>query len=93
MKACIVIYDISCDKIRLRVANRLLKDGERVQESAFEVFFKTDAARLRLERDLAKLMHQQNGNVRWYGLNQDALALSGAIGSAVPAFPPSLIVL
>jgi CRISPR-associated endonuclease Cas2 len=93
MQAAIVIYDISDDRVRQRVATRLLKDGNRVQESAFEVFFKTQAARERLERDLHKLLRKGSGQIRWYGLNQDALAKSGAIGSAAPALPPSVTLL
>jgi CRISPR-associated endonuclease Cas2 len=93
MQAALVIYDISDDKVRLRIANRLLKDGNRVQESAFEVFFKTPSARDNLERDLHRLLRKGSGQIRWYGINQDSLAQSGAIGSAKPEMPPSVQIL
>ena len=93
MKGFVIAYDLSDDRLRQKVSRRLQRDGMRVQESVFEVFVKTDAAFERLRRDLEKLLGKPiDGQVRWYGLNLDAMARAGALGAAAPAMPPAVIV-
>jgi len=64
----LVSYDISTDKIRNKVAKKLLDYGKRVQYSVFEC----DIPELRYKkmyRELAKLMEkEEEGNIRIYYL-------------------------
>lgn len=93
MKTWVVAYDIADDRIRYRVARRLLREGLRVQESVFEVVAKRDADFSRLEADLRQLCREaKDAQVRWYGLNLDGYARSGAIGTPPPALPPAVLV-
>ena len=93
MKAFLVAYDITEDSLRDKVSRRLLRDGCRVQESVFEIFVKTDAAFDAIVRDLRALMaNTSGGQIRWYGLNRDGLARSGALGIAAPSMPAALVV-
>lgn len=93
MKAFLVAYDLADTTLRRRVAVRLQRDGRRVQESVFEVYVKTDAGFERLRRDLQALLGTEvEGQVRWYGLNQDGFARAGAIGGEAPAMPAAVVV-
>jgi CRISPR-associated endonuclease Cas2 len=92
MKAFLVTYDLANDRLRDKVARRLQRDGCRVQESVFEVFVKTDAAFDAITRDLQAILGTTiEGQVRWYGLNQDGFARSGALGTATPGMPPAVV--
>lgn len=43
MRTWVLVYDIWDDRLRQCVAKRVARDGERVQESVFEVVARTDA--------------------------------------------------
>jgi CRISPR-associated endonuclease Cas2 len=92
MRTWVLVYDISDNRLRQRVAKRVARDGVRVQESVFEVVARTDAGFQRLLRDLRALLDgSDDAQVRWYGMNLDGYARSGAIGSAPPTPPPAVI--
>ncbi len=93
MKTWVLVYDIADDRLRQRVAKRVLRDGVRVQESVFEVVVRTDAGFQRMQNDLRTLMAgSSDAQIRWYGMNLDGYARAGAIGTAPPALPPAVLV-
>jgi len=82
-------YDLDDDRLRDRTAKRLLKHGQRVQESVFELWFRTPAQFRQLQIDLRKLL-TANNNLRWYRLSDTALGDSGALNANPPRTPPAV---
>lgn len=76
----IIIYDISDNGLRNRVAKALMDYGcIRIQESAFYGFMNHNTRgklRLRLER----MMHNNEGNIQFYPLCSKCFALKENIG-------------
>jgi CRISPR-associated protein Cas2 len=68
----LVCYDISCDKRRLRAAKWLLRYGQRVQESVFEISTKSDTHFGHMWQGLNGLLDGED-SMRAYPLTQQAL--------------------
>ncbi|MCB1598476.1 MAG: CRISPR-associated endonuclease Cas2 [Xanthomonadales bacterium] len=82
-------YDIDDDRLRDRAAKSLLKHGQRVQESVFELWFRSPAHFNQLQAELRKLL-PADSNLRWYRLSDTALADSGSLDAHPPRKPPSV---
>lgn len=95
MKTWVLAYDISDDRLRRQVEKRVLRIGLRVQESVFEICTRTPADFEQVVRELTRLLKDAGPEtqVRWYGLNDDGYARSGAIGSQAPGRPPAVRVI
>ncbi len=76
----IIIYDITDNSLRTRVAKTLLGYGcIRIQKSAFYGFMNhnmREKLRLRLE----KMMHDQEGNIQFYPLCSKCFSMKESIG-------------
>jgi CRISPR-associated protein Cas2 len=76
----IIIYDISDNGLRTRVAKALLDYGcIRIQESAFYgVLNHNTREKLRLR--LEKIIHDQQGNIQFYPLCSKCFSMKESIG-------------
>lgn len=93
MKIYLVCFDISDDRIRLKMGQTLCAYGERVQESVFEVVLRSDADFDRLLAQLRALAGNEESNVRFYRLCERCRSESlGIDGARVAVFPAAIIV-
>lgn len=83
----LLCYDLNDDRLRDRAAQMLLKHGQRVQESVFELWFLAPAQFNRLQTELRALL-PPNTNVRWYRLTDAGMADSGSLDRFPPRKPP-----
>jgi CRISPR-associated protein Cas2 len=76
----VIIYDITDNGLRARVARTLLEYGcIRIQKSAFYgILNRNTREKLRLR--LEKMMHDQEGNIQFYPMCSKCFALKGSIG-------------
>lgn len=81
-KLRVFTYDISDDKVRLRIAKRLEAVATRVQYSVFEGWF-TDAA---LETLLGKISDEleHGGSLRVYSIGKTTEPKCSVIGQGIP---------
>lgn len=85
-------YDIPDDRLRDRIATALLHHGQRVQESVYELWFKTPAQHAAQQRSLRELIGADAAcNLRWYGLGADSLRNAGSFDPYPPRPPPSAV--
>ncbi|MHB0968619.1 MAG: CRISPR-associated endonuclease Cas2 [Thermoanaerobaculia bacterium] len=89
----VITYDLSDDRLRERVADRLGTFGWRVQESVFECTFDTEALPevvAVLERELGDAA---DANIRIYRICRDCLAVAVGIGSirSIPDEHPCVV--
>jgi len=76
----IIIYDISENSLRTRVANVLMDYGcIRIQESAFSGILNHNT-REKLRLRLEKMMHDREGNIQFYPLCSKCFSLKESIG-------------
>ena len=76
----IIIYDISDNGLRNRVAKALMDYGcIRIQESAFYGFMNHNI-REKLRLRLDKMMHGHEGNIQFYPLCSKCFSLKESIG-------------
>ncbi|NPV62803.1 MAG: CRISPR-associated endonuclease Cas2 [Methanotrichaceae archaeon] len=76
----IIIYDISDNSLRTRVARALMDYGcIRIQESAFYGSMNHNT-REKLRLRLGKMMHKNEGNIQFYPLCGKCYALKESIG-------------
>jgi len=76
----IVIYDITDDRLRTRVAKALMDYGcVRIQKSAFYGSMNHNT-REKLRLRLEKLMHDQEGNIQFYPMCSKCFGLMESIG-------------
>lgn len=79
----LIVYDITDDKIRNRVAHYLEERGLRVQESVFEC--RTSPGRAgKIAQKLAAILGNMEGNIRIYQVCADCLRQSVGVGAIVP---------
>ncbi|MCP5064503.1 MAG: CRISPR-associated endonuclease Cas2 [Ignavibacteriae bacterium] len=78
----IITYDISDDKIRLRISNILEDYGVRVQKSVFECWLDNDKSLDQLTNVLEDVL-DDNGNIRIYPLCKVCFEKSVGIGKVV----------
>jgi CRISPR-associated protein Cas2 len=76
----IIIYDISENSLRTRVAKVLMDYGcIRIQESAFSGVLNHNT-REKLHLRLEKMMHDREGNIQFYPLCSKCFSLRESIG-------------
>lgn len=83
----LVCYDLGDDRLRDRAANMLLKHGQRVQESVFELWFVSPTKFNQLQTELRALL-PHGTNIRWYRLTEAGMAGSGSLDDRPPRRPP-----
>jgi len=74
----VIVYDISRDESRRKIARYLMNKGQRVQESAFECKL-DEKGRRAVEKALQRLVDPE-GNVRMYPLCAECYAKRIGIG-------------
>ena len=87
----LVVYDISDDKRRNKLATFLEGYGRRVQYSVFECFMSLSEMK-RLYSALERRVKPEEDNVRLYWITQDSLAKALSIGSLPPEQPPEFYI-
>lgn len=92
MAIYLVCYDIVDDRERGRVARFLLRHGQRVQDSVFELHRLTPDARRQLAQSLATLVSDP-ASVRFYRLTLDSLQDSTDLAGNPLAVRPAMIIL
>ncbi len=92
MEVYVVCFDISDDRIRDRLGKRLLRYGDRVQKSVFEVGVKNNTELEEMRRELRKIA-QDDDNIRFYRLCANCRSASNALDSERVAHFPAVIVL
>ncbi len=92
MSTYLVCYDIEDDKERLRVARILLRYGERVQYSVFEVHLADGAAANRLCEELRAVAGAE-AEIRFYLLTADGVRGSHRLNGTPLARRPIAIIL
>jgi CRISPR-associated protein Cas2 len=76
----IIIYDITDDGLRVRVAKALLDYGcIRIQKSAFYGFMNHNVHE-KLKLRLDKMMHDKEGNIQFYPLCAKCFSMKDSIG-------------
>lgn len=75
MRYLLVCYDLSDDRLSDHIATLLLRTGERVQESVFELAFATQAQEQAFLVAFEKLIPKES-NVRAYRLSKATLEQS-----------------
>lgn len=96
MKHYLVCFDMQDDKIRPKISRLLEKYGQRVQGSVFEISFKSPDRKLKLEKQIKKLLKKskyEENNIRFYNLNKDTIKYSHDINGNQIAQLPAFIVL
>lgn len=88
----LVCFDIGDDRVRTRVGKRLLRHGNRVQESVFELALANHAEFERLKRDLRKLLEEEQ-ELRFYRLCRDCRKASTRVDGAPVATLPAAVVI
>jgi len=88
----LVCFDISDDDVRLKVGKSLLRHGQRVQESVFEIALSSANELLRLQRQLISILEEEN-ELRFYRLCRDCRKASHRIdGLQLATFPAVVII-
>ncbi|GAB6041487.1 CRISPR-associated endonuclease Cas2 [Endothiovibrio diazotrophicus] len=91
MHLYLVCFDISDDRDRNRAGKRLLRHGERVQESVFEVSLRDDVALERLREELRPLVDRDD-DLRFYHLCAQCRERSSDLdGGRVAHYPAAVI--
>ena len=83
----IVVYDITCDKRRKKIADLLKGYGQRVQYSVFECVLPIAKYR-ELQRKLESKLNLAEDNVRFYPLSQHTLTNIETWGISLGITPP-----
>jgi len=88
----LVCFDISDHRVRLRVGKLLLRHGQRVQESVFEIALASAHEMQALKKRLTSILEEEN-EVRFYRLCLDCRKASKRIdGMPLAAFPAVVII-
>jgi CRISPR-associated protein Cas2 len=88
----LVVYDISDDKRRDRLATFLEGHGRRVQESVFECFLSLPEMK-KLHNQVKRRVKPAEDNVRFYWIPADALPRTLTVGSPPPQPPPTVYII
>lgn len=91
MNTWLVCFDIEDDRARTRVGKALLRYGERVQESVFEIVLRGEEESATLRARLAQIAGR-DANVRLYRVCAECRQASHTLGKGpVMVFPAALI--
>jgi CRISPR-associated protein Cas2 len=88
----LVVYDISDDRRRDRLATFLEGHGRRVQESVFECFLSLQEMK-DLHHKVKRRVKPSEDNVRFYWVPADAVPRTLTVGSEPPQPPPSVYII
>lgn len=88
----LVVYDIPNDKRRTKLATFLEGYGRRVQYSVFECFLSLAEMR-KLHQQVKRRVQEDEDNVRFYWISEDALSRVLTIGSDSPEAPPEAYII
>lgn len=88
----LVVYDVSDNKRRTKLAHLLEGYGRRVQESVFECFLNRRELG-ELHQKIMRRVKPEEDNVRFYWIPADAVEKTLAIGSPPPQPPPTAYIL
>ena len=92
MEVYVACFDISDDGLRARVGNLLLRYGDRVQKSVFEIAVK-DRFQLDDIRNQLTGMVDDDDSIRFYRLCADCRSISTTLtGDPVAQFPAVVII-
>ena len=86
----LITYDISNNKIRLKVSKMLLKHGERVQYSVFEVLISENELEKVLKK-FNKMIDDETDSIRVYKLNETVLDQLVVLGIQKQVYEEDLI--
>jgi CRISPR-associated protein Cas2 len=90
-KFVVVAYDITNNRRRKRVSDRLCRDGSRVNLSVFEVLV-TESNLKRLRADLTGLMQPGTDTIIYYLICLDCIARIERTGvGSRPSSPPAVL--
>ncbi len=88
----LVCFDISDDRVRMRLGRLLLRHGYRVQESVFEIAVSSPDQLRRLRERVTKLLDGET-EVRFYRLCRDCRRASSRVdGQPVAGLPSTVII-
>ena len=88
----LVCFDISGDRVRNQVGRLLLRHGQRVQESVFEIALSSSRELERLKIRLTLILEEEN-ELRFYRLCLDCRKASHRIdGMQLAGFPAVVII-
>lgn len=92
MQTWLVCYDIEDDRDRGRVASILLRYGDRVQRSVFELHLPRAADLNALQAELRDTLDPDDRDLRFYRLTADGLGQShGLDGDSLPTRPVAIV--
>ena len=92
MEVYVACFDISDDGQRTRVGKLLLRHGDRVQKSVFEIAVRDRAELDTIRRELMDIADEDD-NIRFYRLCRACRGASSTVdGGEVASFPAVLIV-
>ncbi|WP_457671097.1 CRISPR-associated endonuclease Cas2 [Thiolapillus sp.] len=95
MRYYLICFDVHNNRLRYRVVKELRKHGYRVQYSVFEAAFRKPSQLRQLKRRLRRLCEQydDNGNIRFYRMNQQTLKESFALDEQpLMNYPASIVI-
>jgi CRISPR-associated protein Cas2 len=93
MEAYLVCFDISDDALRRRIGDLLLRYGDRVQRSVFEVSVRSPGDLEDLRASLRELVAPDDGDIRLYRLCAQCRRASSTLGGErIATFPAMLVV-
>lgn len=87
----VIVYDVSDDKRRSKVARALEAIGERAQKSVFEAYL-TPRELDKLLGRMKKLINDKEDGVRVYQLCENCRTKVHSLGQGEVTQPPSLII-
>ena len=91
MKTYLACFDIQDDRTRRLVGKLLLRYGERVQYSVFEVAFRQPSELERLKQEAQALL-EEGDDLRFYYLNSEARRFSHDVANRPLAQVPAAII-
>jgi CRISPR-associated protein Cas2 len=93
MEAYLVCFDIGDDGLRRRIGDVLLRYGDRVQRSVFEVSVRNPAELNDLRAALRAIIEPDDDDIRLYRLCAHCRRASSTVtGERIAAFPAMLVV-
>ena len=92
METWLVCFDVGDDRIRSRIGKRLLRHGERVQKSVFELVVRDRSEVETIRRQLLEIVEEET-NIRFYRLCAACRSNSSTLEGGEVAHFPAVIIL